>query len=122
MGAILDSAKNLWKNKKNPSRQAYKDKEKLEKDKDKGVKMIPAVADLKTQEPIKFTLVYRGKLQQFIGEELDITVFGGLEQKAIFVTPRDHSKLNGKVPDEIRPEIESELQTIGYNKKPTYPK
>ena len=39
MGAILDSAENIRQNKENPSRQAHKIEEKLEKDKDKGVKM-----------------------------------------------------------------------------------
>lgn len=44
MGAVLDSAKDVRQDKKNTSRQAHKTKEKLEKDKDKGVKMIPAIA------------------------------------------------------------------------------
>ena len=38
MGAILDSAKDLWQDKKNPSRQAHKTKAELEKEQDKGVK------------------------------------------------------------------------------------
>ncbi len=38
MGAVLDSAKNIRQDKKNSSRQAHKIKEKLEKNKDKGVK------------------------------------------------------------------------------------
>ena len=37
MGSFLDSAKDLRKDKKNPSRQAYKTEEKLEKDEDEGV-------------------------------------------------------------------------------------
>ena len=38
MGAFLDSAKNIRKNKKDSSRKAYKTEKKLEKDKDEGVK------------------------------------------------------------------------------------
>jgi hypothetical protein len=38
MGSILDSAKDIWKNKTHSSRQTYKIKKKLEKNKDKGVK------------------------------------------------------------------------------------
>ena len=37
MGAFLDSAKDIWKDKKSPSGQAHKAKEKLEKDKDEGL-------------------------------------------------------------------------------------
>jgi len=39
MGAFLDRAKNLWENQKGASRQAYKAKEKLEKNKNKSVKI-----------------------------------------------------------------------------------
>ena len=38
MGAVLDSTENIRQDEKNSSRQAYKTKEKLEKDKDKGIK------------------------------------------------------------------------------------
>ena len=40
MGAFLDSAEDIRQDKENTSRQAHKTKAKLEKDKDKGVKMI----------------------------------------------------------------------------------
>ena len=39
MGSILDSAQDIWKRKESPSRKAYNCKKKLEKNKDKGVKM-----------------------------------------------------------------------------------
>ena len=122
MGAILDSAEDIRQNKKNPPRQAYKTEEKLEKDKDKGVKMIPAVADLKSGEPKTLTMFYNGQFQEFKGEMFNVTVFGGLEQTAILISPQPHSKLNGNVPDQIKPELEEELKERGYNKKPIYPK
>lgn len=38
MGALLDSAKKIRKRKKSPPRKTHNSEEKLEKDKDKGVK------------------------------------------------------------------------------------
>ena len=38
MGAFLDSAEDIRQDKKNPSRQAYKTEEKLEKKEEQGVK------------------------------------------------------------------------------------
>ena len=43
MGAFLDSAQDIRKNEKSPPGQAHKTEEKLEKDKDKGVKMLKQI-------------------------------------------------------------------------------
>ena len=83
--------------------------------------MIPAHESLKGEKPQSLTITYNGKHKQFRGEEFDVNVFGGLEQTAILVAPKPHSKLDGKVPYEIRKELEDNLVRMGYTKNPTYP-
>ncbi|MBS3113902.1 hypothetical protein J4448_02270 [Candidatus Woesearchaeota archaeon] len=83
--------------------------------------MVPAVYDKINGKPQSLTVIYNGRHQQFKGEEFNVTIFGGLELTAILLAPKPNSKLNGSVPDEIRPEIEAELRILGYTKKPIYP-
>ena len=73
MGAILDSTKNIRQNSKDTSGQAYKIKEKLEKDKDKGIKMEPnqrvpsGIPAVKKSHSIEQRLVISGIQTNAIG-------------------------------------------------------
>ena len=117
MGAILDSAKNIRQDEKDSSRQAYKTEEKLEKDKDEGVKMTNAIANAKSEESIKFNLVYNGRIAKYRGQQFNVEVVGGLEQKIIFVFPEPQQNPIGFVPPEIREELSASIRNLGY--KPT---
>ena len=46
MGSFLDCSKDLWKNKKSPSRQAHKEEKILAKDQNQGLKMVQALFDV----------------------------------------------------------------------------
>ena len=108
MGSLLDGSKDIRQNKKNPSRQAHKIEEELEKDKDKGVKMNSSTEN---QGTMKFTLEHQGIVYDGIGIK-------GLEGSLIAAV--FGSKKAVAIPDDLRAKAESMFRSLGFTGTVTY--
>ena len=104
MGAILDGPKDLWQDKKNPSRQAHKIEKALEKEKEQGVKMAHSIEEVRS--PLNTRIItYGGPINEFRGKRF-VVDFGDLEkQVAIMVFPELSSIQSGKVPSAIQSQL-----------------
>ena len=123
MGAVLDSAENIRQDKKNSSRQAHKTKKKLEKDKNKGVKITHVIEEAKSPLTTRI-ITYEGAVKSFRGRKF-VVDFGDLEkQVAVMVFPEPSSIKSGEVPSAIQPELSETIvrdtrykgRTIIYSK------
>ena len=114
MGAILDSAEDIRQNKKNPPRQAHKTEEKLEKDKNKGVKMIPAIAQRESGKPVNET--YRFRNMEYGLTVTDITDERGRLEKQIVL-------VNGLVSEPLQAELREAIKRDSryHNPQVVYP-
>ncbi len=121
MGSVLDSAENIRQDKKNPSRQAHKAEEKLEKDKDKGVKMTTTTTyeDREAGKNVVHEITYTGKNLEFFGKKFYFEVLGGLEKRVILVFPDPDLRTDRVMPTEVQEELSVIIQEqFGYKHVP----
>lgn len=116
MGAFLDSAKDIRKDKKSPPRQAYKTEAKLEKDKDKGIKMTALPNTPESTGTQDTRLVYAGN---FVAEIKEVsrtgrTVVIEIESVRVAGVPDTLENRLREVPPQIKDEIHRQYTTDGF--------
>jgi len=117
MGTILDSAEDIRQNKKNPSGKAHKTKEKLEKDKDKGVKMIPSIAKKLEGEILSdYVFIKKGDFK----EEVHFRTTGGYFSLKTGITQRPTVLVTTEVPLSIQMHVAYEILQAKKYQKPTF--
>ena len=117
MGAVLDSAEDIRQDKKNPPGQAHKAEEKLAKDKDKGVKMMPSIAK-KLEGKILSDYVFIKK-DDFKGE-VHFTTTGDYFNPKTGVTKKPVVLVATKVPLGIQMYVAYEILQAKKYEKPTF--